>query len=80
MAYRIIGDSCTDLPNNLRENEHIRLVPLSLIVDDVTVIDNETFCQKNFMQMVDKSPNAPKSACPSPEAYMNEMNLKEISM
>lgn len=70
MSYRIIGDSCTDLPHSLKEDPHFKLVPLTLIVDDVSIIDDETFDQKDFLRRVKASPNSPKSACPSPEDYM----------
>ncbi len=70
MSYRIIGDSCTDLPEVLREDPHFKLVPLTLIVDDVSIIDDHTFDQKDFLRRVKASPHSPKSACPSPEDYM----------
>ena len=71
MSYRIIGDSCTDLPKALKEDTHFKLAPLTLIVDDFSIIDDETFDQKDFLRRVKASPNSPKSACPSPEEYMN---------
>ncbi|MGB4657631.1 MAG: DegV family protein [Mobilitalea sp.] len=74
MSYRIIGDSCTDLPKTLKEDSHFVLVPLTLIVDDVSIVDDETFDQKEFLRLVKASPNSPKSACPSPEAYMDQFN------
>jgi DegV family protein with EDD domain len=70
MSYRIIGDSCTDLPKALKEDPHFILVPLTLIVDDVSIIDDSTFDQKDFLSRVKASPHSPKSACPSPEDYM----------
>lgn len=70
MAYKIIGDSCTDLPEELKKDEHFYLVPLTLEIDEYTVIDDETFDQKDFLEKVKNSPNCPKSACPTPEAYM----------
>lgn len=36
-------------------------------------MDDETFDQADFLRRVAKSPNAPKSACPSPDAYMQKM-------
>lgn len=70
MSYRIIGDSCTDLPKELRGDPHFALVPLTLIVDDVSIVDDNTFDQADFLRRVKASPNSPKSACPSPEDYM----------
>ena len=76
MSYRIIGDSCTDLPESLKKDEHFRLVPLILIVDDVEVVDDSSFDQKDFLRRVKQSPNSPKSACPSPEDYMKEFEYE----
>lgn len=75
MSYRIIGDSCTDLPKMLREDEHFKLVPLTLLVDDVTFEDNNNFNQKEFLKMVKESPHCPKSSCPSPGDYMKEFDF-----
>ncbi len=70
MSYRIIGDSCTDLPKELKEDPHFKLVPLTLVVDDASIVDDESFNQADFLEKVRLSPNSPKSACPSPEDYM----------
>ena len=72
MSYRIIGDSCTDLPEQLKKNEHFKLVPLTLIVEDFHIVDDGSFDQADFLRRVKESPNSPKSACPSPEDYMRE--------
>lgn len=71
MSYRIIGDSCTDLPESLKADPHFKLVPLTLTVDDYSITDDETFDQLDFLKRVKASPHEPKSACPSPEAYMD---------
>lgn len=70
MSYKIVVDSCCELPEKLKGDEHFQTIPLELFVDDYHVIDDETFNQKEFLQKVKESPNCPKSACPSPEAYM----------
>lgn len=72
MPYRIIGDSCTDLTAELKQDKNLSLVPLTLIVDDVPIEDDETFNQRDFLDRVKKSHSCPKSACPSPEDYMKE--------
>lgn len=69
MSYKIIGDSCLDLTEELKKDPRFQMVPLTLQVDDHMVIDDETFDQKAFIQMVASSPNCPKTACPSPEAF-----------
>ena len=76
MAYKIIGDSCTDLPPYLKKDEHFKLVPLTLIVEDVSIVDDESFDQKDFLRRVKESPHSPKSACPSPDDYMKEFDFE----
>ncbi len=69
MTYRIIGDSCTDLTEELKKDPHFQLVPLTLQVDDVQILDDETFDQAEFLKLVKASSSCPKTACPSPEIY-----------
>ncbi|MDO4266943.1 MAG: DegV family protein [Eubacteriales bacterium] len=73
MSYRIIGDSCLDLTEELKKDKRFVTVPLTLQVDDATVIDDDTFDQKRFLRMVKESFSCPKSACPSPEAFKEAM-------
>ena len=77
MSYKIIGDSCTDLPKALKEDPHFKLVPLTLIVADKEIIDDETFDQQGFLRSMKACPTSPKSACPSPEDYMKEFDQAE---
>ncbi len=76
MSYRIIGDSCTDLPEVLKSDPHFKLVPLTLIVNGVPIIDDDTFNQKEFLEKVKACPHSPKSACPSPEDYMKHFDCE----
>lgn len=69
MRYKIIVDSCGELPENLKQDAHFQSIPLELDVDDYHVVDDESFCQQEFLQKVKESPNCPKSACPSPQKY-----------
>lgn len=69
MTYKIIGDSCMDLTEELKKDPHFQMIPLTLQVDDVMVVDDDTFDQKAFLNLVKKSPNCPKTACPSPEMF-----------
>ena len=69
MSYKIVVDSCGELPEKLKEDGHFQTVSLELFVDDYHVTDDEHFNQKEFLRNVKESPNCPKSACPSPEAF-----------
>lgn len=70
MKYKIVVDSCCELPEIQKKDPHFEIIPLTLSVDDYQVVDDEQFDQKEFIKRVSESPNCPKSACPSPEAYM----------
>jgi DegV family protein with EDD domain len=71
MNYKMIGDSCTDLPLELKEDSHFHLVPLSIHIDEYIIVDDESFDQKDMIKRMAASPNCPKSSCPTPEAYMD---------
>ncbi len=72
--YKIIVDSCGELTEEMKQDGRFVNVPLTLEIDDNQIIDDETFDQAAFIKAVAESPNAPKSACPSPNAYMLEMD------
>lgn len=77
MSYKIIGDSCTDLPPELKKDSDIVLVPLSIQIDNYNILDDETFNQIDFLKKMGESPNCPKSSCPSPDAYMEHFGGEE---
>ena len=70
MTYKIIIDSCGELTDAMKQNEHFCNVALELSVDDHHITDDETFDQADFLRRVKESKNCPKSSCPSPESYM----------
>ena len=69
MLYKIIGDSCMDLTEELNLDPHCQMIPLTLQIGDYKVTDDETFNQKEFLAKVKASPECPKTACPSPESF-----------
>lgn len=68
--YKIVIDSCGELPEELKVDGHFCNVPLEIEVDGYHITDDETFDQKDFLQRVKNCIHSPKSACPSPERYM----------
>lgn len=70
MSYKIILDSCGELPAEYIKDPRYQVVPLELMVEDEVIIDDETFDQASFLKKVAASPKCPKSACPSPEKYL----------
>lgn len=69
MSYKIIGDSCLDLTADLKKDPHFQIIPLTLQVEHTQVIDDETFDQKKFLELVRSSSECPQTACPSPERF-----------
>lgn len=69
MSYKIAIDSCGELLNEWKDDERIEAVPLTLMVGGESIIDDETFDQKDFLKKLLHA-RCPKSACPSPERYM----------
>ena len=71
MSYKIVVDSCCELPEELKKDSRFEIVPLTLIVGDTyEKPDDESFDQKEFLQAVAQCPVSPRSACPSPERFM----------
>ncbi len=70
MSYKIVLDSCGELPEELLQDERFERVPLGLDVGDWHILDDETFDQQEFLKRVARCPECPKSSCPSPERYM----------
>ena len=71
--YKIVIDSCGELFDEMKNNAHFANVPLTLEVGDWSVSDDASFNQAEFLRRVAEYDGAPKSACPSPSAYMDEM-------
>jgi DegV family protein with EDD domain len=59
-------------------DEHFLVVPLTIEVAQETIIDDDTFDQKSFLEKVAKSETCPKSSCPSPEKYMEAYDTAEV--
>ncbi len=70
MEYRIVIDSCGDLTQEMKADPRFVSVPLTLEVGDEHIIDDETFDQAYFLKRVAESETCPRSACPSPDAFL----------
>lgn len=69
MSYKIVVDSCCELPENYKNDSRFEIVPLGLEVGDYIIQDDENFNQREFLQKVAAYPLCPKSSCPSPERF-----------
>lgn len=70
MSYKIVVDSCCELPEQYRKDARFQFVPLGLEVGEYQILDDANFNQAEFLAQVAACPQCPKSSCPSPEKYM----------
>lgn len=75
--YKVILDSSGELTEEMKADGHFVNVPMTLDVNGHIVIDDETFDQADFLRRVKESPTAPKSACPAPGLYLEQMESDE---
>ena len=69
MKYKIVIDSCGELPFQYQNDIRFERVPLGLEVEGEVIMDDENFDQAEFLKKVAESPQCPRSACPSPEKF-----------
>jgi DegV family protein with EDD domain len=70
MSYKIVVDSCCELPEELGNDSRFESIPLGLEVGDYQILDDASFDQAEFLRQVAAYPKSPKSSCPSPERYL----------
>lgn len=70
MSYKIVVDSCCELPEELKKDTRFEIVPLGLEVGEFQIPDDEHFDQADFLKKVAACSTCPKSSCPSPERYV----------
>lgn len=71
MNYKIVIDSCGELPPPYKNDDRFESVPLTLTVEGEDIVDDASFDQKSFLAKVAASLECPRSSCPSPERYKN---------
>ncbi len=70
MSYKIVVDSCCELPEKYLSDKRFERVPLGIELGEDQILDDESFNQAEFLKKVAEYPKCPKSFCPSPERYM----------
>ncbi len=64
MSYKIIIDSCGELSDEMKQSGVFENVPLTLVVDEYTIVDDASFDQADFLKKVAESANCPKVFLP----------------
>ena len=72
--YKILIDSCGEFTKEMEDNPVFQHVSLKLQVGEWHQVDDETFNQAEFLDILTRTDACPKSACPSPEQYMKHFD------
>lgn len=71
MGFKIVVDSCCDLTGQMLKDPHFIKVPLTIRSNGSSFIDNEAFDQADLLWAMKQSEEAPSTACPSPQSYLD---------
>ncbi len=77
MSYKIVVDSCCELPEKYLGDSRFQSIPLGLEVGEYQILDDDSFEQADFLKRVAEYPKCPKSSCPSPERFMEAYRGEE---
>lgn len=77
MNYKIILDSCGEIPEELKGDPRLENVALMIRIGEETIVDDATFDQASFLEKVAAYPTSPQSSCPSPDSYMQLLQGEE---
>lgn len=69
MSYKIVVDSCCELPPEFKKDKRFERVPIGLEVGGYRVSDDEHFSREEFLRRAAEYSKCPKSHCPSPVRY-----------
>lgn len=71
MSFKIVVDSCCDLPPQFAKDPCFTRVPLTIHLEGSTFVDDETFDQADLLWAMKQSSQAPSTACPAPQTYLD---------
>ncbi len=69
-------DSCGDLSEGMRNNEHLRMIPLQIRVGQKEWPDDGHINKQELFDEILETDVLPKSACPAPDAYLQRFDKK----
>jgi DegV family protein with EDD domain len=70
MSMRIVADSCCDVSPEVEKQTGIELVPLTILIGDKEFRDDKNLDIDGLIEDMKNSPIAPKTACPSPQDFI----------
>lgn len=79
MTIQVIADSSNEMNLELMKDNPVEIVPFKLYLDGTEFVDDEKLDVIEFIDIMINSKSLPKSACPSPEEFMNKMKNDDDS-
>mgnify|MGYP002561121827 CR=1 FL=1 len=73
MSYKIVVDSCCELPEEYLQDPRFEIVPLGLEVGDYQIQDDENFDQAEFLRNVPSRHALPQSVSGKPTTQKQSM-------
>lgn len=77
MPIKIVADSCCDLNDELIKELNLALVPLTIQMDEKIYRDDKELDIDNFIKEMKSSKEAIKTACPSPQEFIEQYKGEE---
>ncbi|RKD30630.1 DegV family protein [Thermohalobacter berrensis] len=77
MKIKIVADSGCDLNDEIKEKTNIKIVPLTIQLDEKIYKDNEKLDINKFIQDMKKSQSSPRTASPSPLDFIEQFKGDE---
>ena len=71
MSFKIIVDSCCEMTPQMQKDSCFVSVPLTIYSNGSTFVDDDTFDQADLLWAMKQCEEAPSTACPSPQAYLD---------
>lgn len=75
MNFKIITDSCCDLPRKIMDK--IETIPMSLMIDGNSYKDGVNLSKEKFYDLLKKAKKFPGSAAPSPYDYLSKYKIEK---
>lgn len=69
MEYKLVADSCCELVPALTGPLNARTAPLTILLDDVSYVDDDSMDIPRFLAAMKQSRHIPKSVCPAPDVW-----------
>ena len=80
MSFKIVVDSCCDLTPQMRRDPCFVKVPLTIHSNGSIFVDDDTLDQADLLWSMKQSAEAPSTACPSPQAYLDAFQGAETDI